>query len=154
MTATPDGMPGGPATNATVSAAATAKPIVFFDGECGLCDRTVSFILAHDSRRNLQLAPLQGETAAQRIPADDRRQLNSIVLLDPQGRSWRHSAAIVRLLWALGGAWSAAGWLLWLIPAPLRNAGYRFVARHRHRLFPKPPTCRMPTPEEREQLLP
>ena len=37
-------------------------PVVLYDGECGLCHRSVKFLLARD-RKQLWYAPLQGETA-------------------------------------------------------------------------------------------
>ena len=40
------------------------KHLVLYDGACGLCDRTVQWILAHDPERRFHFAPLQGPTAA------------------------------------------------------------------------------------------
>ena len=42
---------------------ASAGPVLFFDGVCGLCDRTVTWLFEHDRRHVLRFAPLQGETA-------------------------------------------------------------------------------------------
>ena len=42
--------------------------IVFFDGVCGLCNRFVDRLLTDDARGMLRFAPLQGATAAQRLP--------------------------------------------------------------------------------------
>ena len=39
------------------------KPILFFDGVCGLCNRFVDFMLRADSQDLFRYAPLQGETA-------------------------------------------------------------------------------------------
>ena len=44
--------------------------------------------------------------------------------------------------------------LLWLIPLPLRNLGYRCVAAGRYKLFGQLETCRMPTDAERQRFLP
>src|SRR5258708_13937257 len=38
------------------------QPILFFDGVCGLCNRTVDFVLQEDRDRRFLFAPLQGET--------------------------------------------------------------------------------------------
>lgn len=128
-------------------------PIVFFDGVCGLCNSSVDFVMARDRRGIFRYAPLQGETAAARLNPRDVASLNSIVLVDDAGVH-RHSTAIVRILGHLGGGWKFAAALLWLIPRPLRNLGYRCVAANRYRLFGKKEACRMPTPEERERFLP
>jgi predicted DCC family thiol-disulfide oxidoreductase YuxK len=140
-------------TTAGASDSPAQHPIVFFDGVCGLCNTSVDFLIARDRRRVLRYAPLQGETAAARLDPRDIESLKSIVLADCDGVH-RQSTAIVRTLRHLGGGWKLAGWLLWVIPRPLRNIGYRFVSANRYRLFGKKDACRMPTPEERALFLP
>jgi predicted DCC family thiol-disulfide oxidoreductase YuxK len=130
-----------------------SHPIVFFDGVCGMCNRTVDFLLARDPRAVLRFAPLQGETAQQRLGTPDDEMLKTIVLQD-RGREYRRSAAVVRILFHIGGAWKLVGAGLWLIPRPLRDLGYRLIATCRYRLFGRKETCRMPTPAERERFLP
>jgi hypothetical protein len=49
-------------TNAP-SAPEAEQPVIFFDGICGLCNRTVDFVIARDHSRLFRFAPLQGETA-------------------------------------------------------------------------------------------
>jgi predicted DCC family thiol-disulfide oxidoreductase YuxK len=127
--------------------------LLFFDGVCGLCSQSVDFVLARDSRQVFQFAPLQGETARQLLPSEFVNDLNSMVLL-VQGRPFRKSSAVVRVLWQLGLCWRLLGTLLWLVPLPLRDIAYGFVARNRYRLFGKHDTCRMPTPAERARFLP
>ena len=132
--------------------AADGHPTLFFDGVCGLCNEAVDFLIARDPAGVLRFAPLQGETAKASLPARDTDELNYLVLLDGAGRSIR-TAAVVRALSHLGGVWRAAAWALWLVPAPLRNAGYHLVTRVRYRVWGKKESCRMPTPEERGRFL-
>lgn len=134
------------------SEVSTATPVVFFDGVCGLCNSSVDFVLRHDVQGRLKFAPLQGETAARLLPSADRENLGSLVLWD-NGRMYRRSPAVVRILWRLGPFWRLMGGLIWLVPLPLRNAGYRLVAALRYRLFGKKETCRLPSPEERSRFL-
>lgn len=110
-------------------------------------------MLRHDSSGRFRFAPLQGETARQFLSAEEIEQLSTVVV-QIGGRQYRKSAAVVRILWCLGGIWKPAGTLLWLIPAPVRDLGYSLVARWRYRLFGRKETCRMPTPEERDRILP
>jgi predicted DCC family thiol-disulfide oxidoreductase YuxK len=128
-------------------------PIVFFDGVCGLCNRFIDFVIKRDRAGVFRFAPLQGETARERLPAADVRDVNTMVLVDEQG-VFRKSTAATRILLRLGGAWSLVGGTLRLIPPPLRDAGYSLVARYRYRIFGKKETCRMPTPAERGRFLP
>ena len=132
---------------------AAGRPILFFDGVCGLCNRSVDFALARDRRQRLLFAPLQGETARERLDQSDVASLQTVVLADARGVH-RRSSAVVRVLWLLGGLWCVVGTLLWLIPRPLRDLGYKLVARYRYRWFGRKETCRMPTPAERARFLP
>ena len=93
------------------SSSATAErtgPIIFFDGVCGLCNRSVDFVLARDGDEQFRFAPLQGETAQAALSASDIQTLGSLVFVSESGTS-RHSTAIVRILWKLGGIWSFWG---------------------------------------------
>lgn len=141
------------ASSAEVRPTSAARRILFFDGVCGLCDRFIDFALPRDKHHRLLFAPLQGETATEHLQPEDTELLKSVVLLDEQGLH-RHSTAVVRVLRNLGGIWSIAAAILWLIPRPLRDLGYRCIAGSRYRLFGKKETCRLPSPEERTRFLP
>ena len=145
-----------PSTTVSTQPDASAEftgPLLFFDGVCGLCNSVVDFVLRQDAAGRFRFAPLQGQTAQKFLTPEEIAQLSTVVL-QVGDRQYRKSAAVVRILWCLGGLWTAAGTLLWLIPAPLRDLGYVLVARWRYRLFGRKETCRMPTPEERDRILP
>jgi len=135
-----------------MTAAAESRPILFFDGVCGLCNRFVDFVLKHDRRGRVVFAPLQGSTAAASLPEDLVQGLDTVVFLDGD-RCQIRSSAIVRIFWRLGGAWSVLGTFLWLIPKPIRDLGYKLIARSRYRWFGQKETCRLPTPAERARFL-
>jgi predicted DCC family thiol-disulfide oxidoreductase YuxK len=130
-----------------------AHPILFFDGVCGLCDITVKWLIARDPAGILRYAPLQGETAARVLPPADSQNLQSVVLMDEAGVH-RRSAAVVRSLRHLGGRyrWLARG--LWLVPAPIRELGYKIISKLRYRLFGKRDLCRLPKQGESTRFLP
>ena len=129
-----------------------AHPVLFFDGVCGLCDASVKWLLARDTAGVLRYAPLQGETAVRVLPPADARDLRSVVLVDGDGVH-RRSAAVVRTLRHLGGRYRIVSRLLWLIPAPLRELGYKLVSKARYRIFGKKDLCRLPKPGENERFL-
>ncbi len=128
--------------------------IVFFDGVCGLCNGTVDFLLRHDHQKRLRYASLQGETANKCLPREVREELNTLVLKSDAGQLYFRSAAVVRILLRLGITWKFCAALLWLVPWPIRDAGYCFVSRFRYRLFGRRETCRMPTEAEQDRILP
>ncbi|MFN9720447.1 MAG: thiol-disulfide oxidoreductase DCC family protein [Planctomycetota bacterium] len=130
----------------------SADAIVFFDGVCGLCNHSVNWLLVRDTHRKLRFAPLQGSTAAFCVPRNLRDQLSTLVF-QSNGKTFIRSGAVARILMTLGGMWWLAGFLLWLIPFPLRDLGYRIVSRLRYQLFGKHDACRLPTPAERSVFL-
>lgn len=128
-------------------------PIVFYDGDCGLCDRFVKFLIKIDKKRRLRYSTLQGETAKQIIGSPEgASETWSIQLLDSEGLFQRSQGAL-RTIAHVGGIWRAARWLM-IFPRPIRDGVYRFVATHRYRWFGKTDSCMLPTPALRERFLP
>ena len=132
------------------------KPIVFFDGECILCNGILDMMLAIDTQAKLRVAPLQGDTAKAMLPPlpQDPEEWSIYYLdeLDETGLYYQ-SEAVIQILRRLGGVWSllAVGGT---IPLPIRDAVYRFVANNRYRWLGKRDQCRLPTEEERDRFLP
>ena len=132
--------------------------LVLYDGVCGLCDRTVQFLLGADRGGVLRYAPLQGETAA-----DVRRRhealagVDSIIFVKDAGtdkeRLFVKSEAVFRILAELSLRWRIVSWLR-AIPRPVRDTGYDWVARNRYRWFGKFDACKMPGPDVRSRFLP
>lgn len=116
-----------------IAPAGAHDAVLFFDGECAFCNRTVGWILRHDRRRRLRVAPLRSELARQLLPPALCNPLDegTVVLVEGERISTR-STAVIRVLRHLGGTWAVAAALLWCVPRPLRDAAYRFVAKHRH----------------------
>jgi predicted DCC family thiol-disulfide oxidoreductase YuxK len=128
-------------------------PIVYFDGVCNLCDGFVRFVLARDRRGRYRFASLQGETARARLA--DRLKgdaAQTIVLEDPKRFRIRSDAALA-ILAGLGGLWPLAAGLR-IVPRPLRDLVYDFIARRRYRWFGRRDACRVPTDDERARFLP
>ena len=115
--------------------------IVVFDAKCLLCNGWVRFLLKRDVRGVFRFASIQGRTgqallARAGVPLDN---LQTLLLVDSD-RTWQHTAAIFRVLGALGWPWPAA-WLFWLVPVSLRDGAYRWIARNRYRFFGRTDVC-------------
>lgn len=132
--------------------ASVSPPILFFDGLCGLCNRSVDWALSEDRDKRLLFAPLQGEKAAKLLPQELRQDLNTLVLWVDGELSMR-STAVLKLAEHLGGVWRLAV-IFKLIPRPLRDSVYNLVAQNRYRWFGQRQTCRLPTAEEKGRILP
>lgn len=138
-----------------MSAALVARvepAILLYDGDCGFCTRGVLFSFDRDPRARLRYASLQSEVgrsllSQHGIPFD----ITTVVLVDEKGAHVR-STAVLRTARLLRWPWSWA-YAAILVPRPIRDAAYRFVAKHRHRFGPAVDACRMPTPELRSRML-
>lgn len=130
------------------------KYVLFFDGECVLCNGIVKWLFERDPDRNLYFASLQGETAAALRSAQSEfpEGLDTIVFWDDGVLRVRSAAAlwVSRLLCA---PWRWAR-LLRFIPGALTDPFYRLVARNRIRWFGKTETCWLPSPDQRARFLP
>ena len=131
--------------------------LVLFDGVCNLCNGAVNFIIDRDAEGYFTFAALQSEEAAPvlasfgRPPASLVGAPDSIVLVEG-GRLYERSDAALRIARRLGLPWALlyAGML---IPKPLRDALYGWVAANRYRWFGQQDACRLPTPELRARFL-
>jgi len=127
--------------------------IIVFDAQCLLCSAWVQFLLKHDRRGLFRFASIQGKTGQALLAQAGLPSVGLETLLLVDGpRSWQHTAAILRVLHGLGWPWRFA-WLGWLLPAPLRDSAYRWIARRRYRLFGHSDTCLMPSAATRQRFL-
>jgi len=117
--------------------AAPNPELLFYDGHCGLCHRSVKFVLKHDRSGNaFRFAPLQGSTFQSRVFPEQRAALpDSIVVLTNTGSLLVRSDAFIHILRRLGGQWRFLAGVVDAIPRPLRDLAYDFVARVRYRIF-------------------
>jgi predicted DCC family thiol-disulfide oxidoreductase YuxK len=131
---------------------ATSQPMLVYDGSCGFCSRSVQFILRHESRHDLLFVPRDSE-----LGKDLRRQFHleavESMLWIADGEAAIESSAVLRAAKYLGGIWSALAAIGSLIPAALRNWGYRLIARNRRRLSAAATSCLVPTAEQRARFL-
>lgn len=141
----------------TAAAGATAvadAPLILYDGTCGLCARSVRWILRHERDHAIRFAPLQGETAAAARTrfANIPTTLESVVYIDGakahlRSKAFLHAAKHMRAPWRWGY------YLRWL-PGLVLDLGYRVIAATRYRLFGTVDACELPAPEHRTRFLP
>jgi predicted DCC family thiol-disulfide oxidoreductase YuxK len=128
--------------------------VIVFDGVCVLCSRWVDFVLRHDRAGRFRLAAMQG-THGRRLlrmhglSADDPVSF----LLVRDGRGHTDTDAIVHVLRGFGGRWRVAASLLQAIPRLCRDPAYRWIARHRYRVFGRRASCRLPEPAQAWRFL-
>ena len=119
------------------------RDFLFLDGDCGLCHRLATFIDKRLAKgMNLGYRPIlhpDAQRVIQTLPTQ-LRDADSVYLIR-KGTAYIRSAAGIRCV--LYMRWYYKMWfpLLWLIPLPLRNIGYRLIAAYRHKFFKRPSEC-------------
>jgi predicted DCC family thiol-disulfide oxidoreductase YuxK len=136
----------------------TSKPIVLYDGVCGLCNRLNQFLLKRDPDDRFRFASLQSDFAAAllkrhgRDPGDLDTFYVAINYGQPGERLLARSDGVIYMLAQLKGLWSwaRAGKVL---PRVLRDGIYKVIARYRYRVFGKHETCLLPDPRHRHKFV-
>lgn len=150
------GRAGNPrmAENTTIN----SYPVLLYDGVCAVCNKTVQTILKHDRHGTMRFAALQsdyGESALERHP--DLKGIDSVILLEPSNangseRAYDRSEAALKVASYLGGMWRLF-LVAYILPRPLRDALYDFVARNRYKILGKHDSCMLPPPDARARFL-
>jgi predicted DCC family thiol-disulfide oxidoreductase YuxK len=142
-----------------VSAEPTSQPVLFYDGQCGLCNRVVRLLLRTDRAGRLKFAPLQSAPAQaylrqQGLPTED---FDSLVFVpdwehpQPGAYKLRTNGALAAAA-VVGGVWRLVTWMRFL-PAWLRDPFYQLVARLRYALFGEYRPSPLPDPEWAKRFL-
>ena len=146
-----------PVTQVTRSAPSPAldpdQRLVLFDGECTFCNGAVLFIVDRDPHERFVFASLQsdvGQATLARHHVDD--DIDSIVLVE-RDQAHTCSTAALRIARGLRWPWPVLYYLFMLVPRVLRDAAYRYFAKHRYQWFGRTDQCRIPTPELRRRIL-
>ncbi len=130
------------------------EKIVLYDGVCNLCDAAVRFILHRDKRGKFRFASLQGDFAKKILTQygiPEGQALESIILIE-DGVPYLHSTGALRIARELAFPWNLSAVFL-IVPRPIRDAVYRWVARNRYRWFGRQETCLLPRPEWKARFL-
>ncbi len=134
------------------------KAIVLYDGVCGLCNRAVQFLLKRDRRDRLRFASLQSDFAARVLQRHgmDPKSLDTVYAVlnygEPNETLLAKGDAFLFFAKIIGGIWSVAR-VGRIIPRPIRNWLYDFIARHRYQVFGKSESCMLPDPKQRHKFL-
>lgn len=122
-------------------------PLIVFDGVCVLCTAWLQFVLKHDPHGEFKFATIQSPAGRRLLRNNglDPDDPESFLLL-ADGQPFSDSAAMIRVVSEFGGGWQLIK-VLYVVPRPIRDWLYRFIGRHRYRLFGKRDSCVVPDPE-------
>ena len=129
-------------------------PIIIFDTDCVLCSGMVAFVLAHERAPLLRFAGAwsdEGLALAARHGLT-REDLNETFAVIDGPRALLRSDASMVVLRHLRAPWR---WLaaLAIVPRPLRDAVYGFVAHRRYRWFGQRQDCTLVPPDQRHRFI-
>jgi predicted DCC family thiol-disulfide oxidoreductase YuxK len=125
--------------------------IIYFDGECGLCNGFIDFIMRIDKNQQFKFSPLQSDFAKTHLPSQFTDDLKTVVV-QIDGVTLKKSQAVLAVFKKIGGFWKALSWLK-ILPTAFSNHFYDLVAENRYNLFGKKDTCRLPSPEEKQRFI-
>ena len=126
--------------------------LIAFDGVCMLCQSSVHFILKRDTKDYFRFIPLEqidkhGEWA-RLLP---EKLVDSIVLME-NNKIYTQSSAVLRIVLHLSGLYPLL-FVFMVIPRPLRDMVYDFIAKNRYRWFGKHDQCMIPDPSIAHKFL-
>ena len=127
------------------------KKIVFYDGDCGLCNRSVQWILQYEKKHEIHFSALQSEFAKQFFLERNQPEPDLSTLVFFNGSHfYRKSTAVLRISHYLKFPHFFLK-LGWILPAFVRNSMYDFVAKRRQKIANS--NCFVPSLKERQRFL-
>ena len=126
--------------------------IILFDGTCAFCERSVRFIATRDHGHFKFGASQNPEGRALLAQFGTTREAAKSLILIEGGRIYLRSDAVLRIAARMTAPWKFAAAFL-VLPRPLRDLVYRFIAAIRHRLAGRSNACELPPPEIRSRLI-
>jgi len=108
--------------------------IVFYDGDCGFCNRSVAYILRHEKEPVLHFASLQSAFAKDFFDQHDQVPSLETFYLAKDGVLYEKSTAALKLGKYLKFPGNLLG-LLIIVPRKIRDWFYSGIAKRRHRVY-------------------
>ena len=128
--------------------------IIVFDGVCNLCNSAIQFVIKRDKKRQFRYTSLEGDLGKQLLAerSIDVTKIDSIILINPDVAYYYKSSAALEISKGLKGAYPLMS-IFFIIPLPIRDWVYDFIAKNRYKWFGKKQTCMIPTKEQQELFL-
>ncbi len=128
------------------------QPILLIDGDCVLCNNSINYVLDREKKPTLSFATLTSETGKALIEYFELPDnLESMVLIKNYQVHIKSCAAL-RLTLYMKGLWPLLAAFV-VIPPPLRNIVYDYIAKRRYKKFGKTTNCAMVDPKYKGRFL-
>lgn len=129
----------------------SSKQIVFYDGDCGFCNRSVAYVLKHDRSKSIQFAALQSAFTKNLFEKNewDAPDLSTFYFLEDD-KLYQKSTAALRVARRFSFPRSLMR-LGWIVPRVIRDWFYDGIAKRRRRLSKN--FCMMPSQEDKLRFI-
>lgn len=112
-----------------------SSPILFYDGDCGFCNRSVQFILDHERNEAIQFCSLQSSVAQTYLHnIASNVSVGNTMLFLKDGQLYRKSEAAIEVTAYLKSPWNGLT-VFRFIPRKIRDAMYDWIAKNRKKLI-------------------
>ena len=126
------------------------KNIVFYDGDCGFCNRNVQFILKH-RKEEFHFVPLQSNLAKKILDQYEVDILLNTLYFLSKGKLYEKSTAALQIARKLKGAYPVFFYIGSVVPKLVRDWFYDQIAKKRHRI--QKDFCVLPREDETDFFL-
>ena len=127
------------------------KKIVFYDGECGFCNRSIAFVLKKDKSKSILFASIQSDFTTSLFQNNnwDEPDLSTFYLYEKDGLYQKSNAAL-RVARNFKFPYSLLQ-SFWIVPRFIRDGVYNSVAKHRKKISKG--YCYVPNSLEKELFI-
>lgn len=132
---------------------ARSLAILAYDGHCLMCSAGIQWLIKRDHNHRFRFVALQDPQFTPLLSkASTPVQAADSVILYRKGQFYLYSTAVLEALCQLGGLYRLAN-LAYIVPRFIRDALYRYIARHRTDWFGRSEDCYFVPPDHRFQFL-
>lgn len=118
--------------------------IILFDGICNFCNGSVRFIIDRDPLGTFQFASLQSEVGQELLESYSIPKTTDSIVLIEEHNAYIESTAALKVCSRLQWPWKMLS-LFRIVPKPIRDSLYKWIAKNRYKWFGKQETCILPT---------
>ncbi|MEY8759916.1 thiol-disulfide oxidoreductase DCC family protein [Chryseobacterium tongliaoense] len=129
------------------------KYVVFFDGDCGVCNFWVQWILERDKKDKFMFASLQSGFGQNFLSERglENKQFNTLYLWKPGRYYLEKSRAVLKIADILGGTYKVLSLLGKLMFPAVSDKVYDLVSRNRMKLANQ--KCFLPDQHQRKKFI-
>lgn len=126
--------------------------IIFYDGDCGMCNRFINFVFWIGAS-DFHFAPLQGKNAKIILSDKEISDLSTIVVINSDGVKLYKSDAVIYIISKSSSWLSRIAFVMRFFPKIIRDFVYDIVAKYRKFLFGSYDVCQFLSNKELDRFL-